>query len=138
MLKKQSSWRFKMTKVIMFAALLCLISCKSTPKPKYIHTQNETHAVKTSIDVFATTKLESKSGSKAQGNAQFIREKDGIKILLSVQNVTPGAHGIHIHEKGDCRASDAKSAGEHYNPDKHHHGSPNPAKYHFGDLGNIT
>jgi Cu-Zn family superoxide dismutase len=43
-----------------------------------------------------------------------------------------------VHETPDCSAPDAKSAGSHYNPDKHDHGLPAAASRHIGDLGNIT
>ncbi len=32
---------------------------------------------------------------------------------LSVFNLTPGLHAVHIHEFGNCGATDASSAGGH-------------------------
>jgi Cu-Zn family superoxide dismutase len=49
----------------------------------------------------------------------------------------PGKHGIHVHEKGDCSAPDAASAGAHFNPTNQHHGGPMTAEHHAGDFGNI-
>ncbi len=89
-------------------------------------------------DVFAKSELEPKSGSKARGIASFAKVGDDIEILISVTNVTPGAHGIHLHEKGDCSASDASSAGDHFNPAHLTHGQPDPKVFHMGDLGNIN
>lgn len=87
---------------------------------------------------FATAVLEPKSGSKAHGTAWFKKIKDGLQIIVAINNVEPGLHGIHIHEKGDCSAADASSAGEHFNPAHLSHGSPNPLMFHAGDLGNIN
>ena len=52
--------------------------------------------------------------------------------------IEPGDHAIHIHEKGDCSAPDAKSAGDHFNPTKAPHGAPDAPQHHAGDLGNLT
>ena len=45
-----------------------------------------------------------------------------VRVVAEVTGLTPGAHGFHIHEKGDCSAPDGSSAGGHYNPAKAHHG----------------
>jgi Cu-Zn family superoxide dismutase len=49
----------------------------------------------------------------------------------------PGPHGFHIHEKGDCSAADASSAGGHFNPTGKPHGGPDSDARHAGDFGNI-
>jgi len=60
-----------------------------------------------------------------------------VQVVADIQNLTPGKHGFHIHEKGDCSAADASSAGGHFNPTHQHHGGPMTAEHHTGDLGNI-
>lgn len=52
--------------------------------------------------------------------------------------MTPGPHGIHIHECGDLSKGCA-SLGNHYNPRNTRHGSPENGinERHAGDLGNI-
>jgi Cu-Zn family superoxide dismutase len=55
-----------------------------------------------------------------------------------VRGLTEGKHGFHIHQFGDVRSADGKSAGGHFNPDGHDHGGPDSDKHHAGDLGNIT
>ena len=45
---------------------------------------------------------------------------------------------MHVHEKGDCSAPDAASAGAHFNPAGKKHGAPGSTERHAGDLGNIT
>ncbi|QRO02056.1 superoxide dismutase family protein [Archangium violaceum] len=84
----------------------------------------------------ASTTLESKSGSTVIGNATFSEDGDQVTLQLDVTGASPGAHGAHIHELGDCSAADASSAGGHWNPTTKVHGTPNP-EHHLGDLGNI-
>jgi Cu-Zn family superoxide dismutase len=77
------------------------------------------------------------SGSTVRGVVSFTREKDKIRVEASVSGLTPGAHGFHIHEKGDCSAPDASSAGGHFNPSGMPHAGPTEASRHVGDFGNI-
>jgi Cu-Zn family superoxide dismutase len=76
---------------------------------------------------------------KITGTATFIQGTNGIKIVVDVDGLSPGKHGIHIHEKPDLTDPKLTSAGGHFNPDgkEHHHGGPDDAKRHAGDLGNI-
>jgi superoxide dismutase, Cu-Zn family len=85
----------------------------------------------------ATAKLEPKSKSKVTGTVEFTKVGDDVQVTGEIQNLTPGKHGFHIHEKGDCSAADAASAGGHFNPTHKHHGGPDTAERHTGDLGNI-
>jgi Cu-Zn family superoxide dismutase len=85
-----------------------------------------------------TVNFEPKSGSKLAGTAMLTEEATGVKIVIEIAGVSPGDHGAHIHETADCSAPDAKSAGGHYNPDKHDHGLPDGKPRHLGDLGNIV
>ena len=82
--------------------------------------------------------LQAKSGSKLTGKATLTETPDGVKVALSVENVKPGDHGAHVHEKGDCSANDGASAGGHFNPGSHPHALPSDDPRHLGDLGNIT
>ena len=61
----------------------------------------------------------------------------GVKIIADINGLTPGEHGFHIHQWGDCSAADGTSAGGHYNPFNTAHGSPMDEIRHVGDLGNI-
>src|SRR5439155_26073181 len=67
----------------------------------------------------------------------FIKVSDGVRVEGEVTGLKPGKHGFHVHEKGDCSAPDASSAGSHYNPSGMPHGEPGAAKRHAGDFGNI-
>lgn len=75
--------------------------------------------------------------SNVRGVVTFTPVKEGIRIVADIEELTPGKHGFHIHEKGDCSAPDASSAGSHYNPMHAKHGSPDSEERHIGDLGNI-
>ena len=87
----------------------------------------------------ATATIESRSGSKVTGKAVFTElPSGGTKIEVWIENATPGTHGIHLHEKGDCSAPDAASAGPHFNPAGNPHAGPADSKHHNGDWGNIT
>lgn len=91
----------------------------------------------TTHDAIAT--LESRSGSSARGTASFMmRDDGGVSMRVDVTGVTPGEHGIHIHENGDCSAPDASSAGGHFNPNKGRHGAHTESARHAGDFGNVT
>lgn len=85
----------------------------------------------------ATAQLEPKSGSNVTGTVTFTKDGDEVQVTADIQNLKPGKHGFHIHEKGDCSAPDASSAGGHFNPFHQHHGGPATAERHVGDLGNI-
>jgi Cu-Zn family superoxide dismutase len=86
----------------------------------------------------ATCKLESKSGSQVTGTVTFMKMGDQVHVEADITGLKPGKHGFHIHEKGDCSAPDAASAGAHFNPTQHKHGGPTmPPERHEGDLGNV-
>jgi superoxide dismutase, Cu-Zn family len=85
----------------------------------------------------ANAKLESKSGSQVTGTVAFTKAGDEVRVVADIQGLKPGKHGFHVHEKGDCSAPDAASAGGHFNPTHQHHGGPSTAEHHTGDLGNI-
>jgi len=86
----------------------------------------------------ATADLKALSDSGVTGKATFTTTTDG-KVLVeaSVSGLTPGKHGFHVHDWGDCSAPDGTSAGGHFNPDGREHGSPGVTA-HPGDLGNLV
>ena len=54
-----------------------------------------------------------------------------------MQNITPGAHGFHLHTVGACDAPDFKTAEGHLNPLDKNHGFESEGGAHVGDLYNI-
>jgi superoxide dismutase, Cu-Zn family len=86
----------------------------------------------------AVAEMKPASNSKVSGTITFT-EKDGkSEVAIDLKGLTPGEHGFHIHEKGDCSSPDAKSAGGHFNPDSKQHGAPDAPEHHAGDFGNVT
>jgi len=77
-------------------------------------------------------------GNDVGGIVTFIRTKEGVRIVADVEGLTPGKHGFHIHEYGDCSSKDGKSAGGHFNPTNKKHGAPDAEERHVGDLGNLV
>jgi len=91
--------------------------------------------------VHAMAVLAPSNESEVRGRILFDQNaEDRIRITGQVQGLGPGKHGFHIHEFGDCSASDASSAGGHFAPDNDKHGAASDpsARRHAGDLGNIV
>jgi len=78
------------------------------------------------------------AGNTVHGIVTFTKVKNGIKVVADIEELTPGKHGFHIHQYGDCSDPKGKSAGGHFNPDKVAHAGHNSKIRHVGDFGNIT
>jgi len=85
----------------------------------------------------AVAVLSSTKGNSVSGTVTFTKVDGGVKVVADVTGLTPGLHGFHIHEFGDCSAPDATSAGGHFNPHHMEHGGPDATSHHAGDLGNL-
>jgi len=77
-------------------------------------------------------------GNTTTGLVTFAQQGDSVHITALISGLTPGAHGFHIHEKGDCSAHDGTSAGGHFNPFGKRHGDPSKPDHHAGDLPMIV
>lgn len=91
--------------------------------------------------ITATAPLDAKSGSNVTGTVRFeevmVEGVPAVRVTVDASGVPPGVHGFHVHEKGDCSAPDATSAGGHFNPGNEPHGAPNAGAHHAGDFGNV-
>ena len=77
-------------------------------------------------------------GNDIEGTATFTQTDNGVRVQATVSGLSAESlHGFHIHQYGDCSASDGTSAGGHYNPDDNPHASPTDDVRHVGDLGNL-
>lgn len=81
--------------------------------------------------------IEPRSNSNISGEAVFTEENGEVTLTATVSGLTEGQHAIHIHEKADCSADDASSAGGHWNPTMQDHGKWGEGEYHRGDIGNF-
>jgi Cu-Zn family superoxide dismutase len=82
----------------------------------------------------ASATLVPTAGNATTGSVAFSPNGDRVRVLAKVSGLTPGAHGFHIHEKGDCSAPDGMSAGGHFNPTGKAHGNPTAGEHHGGDM----
>jgi superoxide dismutase, Cu-Zn family len=85
----------------------------------------------------AVAVLHPTEGNTASGVVRFEAVEDGVKVSAVFSGLPGKRHGFHVHEYGDCSASDAESAGGHYNPFSQPHGCPDTEARHMGDLGNL-
>ena len=114
-------------------SLVALAACSSTPKappapPAPVSTAQQ-----------ATAVLASASGSRVSGKLTLAPMGDGVHISGEVGGLAPnGQFGFHVHEKGDCSAVDATSAGGHFNPAARAHGRAGSAVHHAGDMDNVA
>ncbi|PYK13214.1 MAG: superoxide dismutase family protein [Verrucomicrobia bacterium] len=111
-------------------ALICLFALGFTG-------QSQTPAKKPSAPLKAVAVLHPTADSKVSGTVIFTEEADGVQVRAEITGLTPGNHGFHVHEFGDCSAADASSAGAHFNPTDNPHAGPDAAERHVGDMGNV-
>ena len=87
----------------------------------------------------ATVVLAPASGSLVSGTLTLVPMGDGVHMTGEVGGLKPGdIRGFHIHEKGDCSAADASTAGGHFNPAAQAHGRSGQGAHHAGDTDNIV
>ena len=86
----------------------------------------------------ASASLQPRSGSSTAGTVAFSPRSSGkMMVTVDISGLKPNAeHGFHVHEKGDCSAPDAMSAGGHFNPLGKPHGGAT-SDHHAGDIQNL-
>lgn len=86
----------------------------------------------------AAAQIAQTQGNTASGSIAVTAEEGGVRLSGAIQGLKPDSEfGFHIHEKGDCSAPDASSAGGHFNPANVAHGNPESDTHHAGDMVNI-
>ncbi|MGQ4582215.1 superoxide dismutase family protein [Lysobacter sp. F60174L2] len=134
------------TVLLASACALALAACSSTPATRAdTDTVADTTATAdaglatSSTLSSASVNLASASGSLVSGKLSIMPMGDGLHLTGEIGGLKPNSsHGIHIHEKGDCSAADASSAGGHFNPASEAHGKVDTATHHGGDMNNIN
>jgi superoxide dismutase, Cu-Zn family len=85
-------------------------------------------------------------GSGISGVVQFTQSpadadnpEPGVWIVARVEGLTPGAHGLHIHENGVCEAAaNFTTAGGHFDPGPFGQSNPDANHpFHMGDVPNL-
>jgi len=86
----------------------------------------------------ARATLAPRSGSATTGTVSFSPHgADAVMVTVDISGLKPNAeHGFHVHERGDCSAPDAMSAGGHFNPLGKKHGGTT-GEHHAGDIPNL-
>jgi Cu-Zn family superoxide dismutase len=82
----------------------------------------------------AVATLETTKGNATSGSVSFVQKADKVLVTAKVSGLSPGAHGFHIHDKGDCSSGDGMSAAGHFNPQAKPHAHPTTADRHAGDM----
>ncbi|QEL64329.1 superoxide dismutase, Cu-Zn family [Oryzomicrobium terrae] len=89
-------------------------------------------------DGSARAVLAPSSGSKVSGEVVFTSISGGVRVEARATGLTPGEHGFHVHEVGDCSAPDGTSAKGHFNPTGKAHGNSTMGEHHAGDIPNLV
>ncbi len=115
---------------------LVLAACAGTGEQR---TATPAAAALSSSIAAATANLSAASGSLASGQLKLMPMGGGVHITGTIGGLKPnGTHAFHIHEKGDCSAADASSAGGHFNPAGQPHGRASNPQHHAGDSDNLV
>lgn len=92
-----------------------------------------------SIATKAVARVSPTDGNQVKGLVTFEKMENGnVLIAADFEGLTPGLHGFHVHEHGDCSSKDGSSAGGHFNPMNKKHGGPEDSERHAGDFGNVS
>lgn len=123
-------------RVITVLALLALTACSSAPAPK---APPPLPPAPPSSVRQAEAALASASGSLVSGRIVALPVPQGVRLTGTVGGLRPGGNfGFHVHERGDCSAVDASSAGAHFNPTASAHGRAGAGAHHLGDMDNLV
>jgi superoxide dismutase, Cu-Zn family len=110
------------TRLVLYTLVATLAGCASLPR-----------------DLTAHATLESRSASAATGRVSLVEHHGSVRAHVEIHGLAPGSeHGFHVHDKGDCSAPDASSAGGHFNPGGMVHGRAGTGPHHAGDLPSVV
>lgn len=128
--------RAGMTGTILATLAACSTTPATTPATSTPPPVADRPAVSTASGASIT--LAPASGSLVSGKLTASPITGGVRITGEIGGLSRGTtHAIHIHEKGDCSAADATSAGGHFNPAQQAHGRAGGGPHHGGDMDNI-
>jgi len=124
----------------LFGALVLTLAagCRREPNPQVADMPAATSSPRDTEAASAMATLEPTQGNQVRGTVRFTSEGGGVRVVANLTGLTPGDHGFHVHENGDCSAPDASSAGGHFNPTNQPHAGRDAEERHIGDLGNLV
>lgn len=121
------------------AALLALSACSTVPAPRSPGSAPASAPAAQSTARQGMVNLTAASGSLVSGKLTLMPMGGGVHMTGTVGGLAPNSvHGFHVHEKGDCSAADASSAGGHFAPGGTPHGKRGSGAHHAGDMDNLT
>lgn len=102
---------------ILIATALVLSACASAPQAPRTPEPPPPRIALAGTTAKAIANLASASGSLVSGRMLLVQAADGVRVRGQVGGlVRNGAHGLQVHERGDCSAVDARSAGRFHDP----------------------
>ncbi|MGL4543845.1 MAG: superoxide dismutase family protein [Polymorphobacter sp.] len=117
-----------MRKVLMVVALVMVAAC-TAPHPDRV--SNKPPSLTTTVQLLGPN-------GELHGTATLSQTGSATRIQAVVSGLAPGSYAIHLHAVGKCEAPGFTTAGPHFNPTTHQHGTANPAGPHLGDLPNVA
>lgn len=123
------------SRIVLVPALLALAACGSTPPPR--------PAPPPAVPMVSTAKqaeanLSPASASLVSGRLALVPDARGVHISGVIGGLQPlQTAAFHVHERGECSAVDASSAGGHFNPAAQPHGRNGAGAHHAGDMDNL-
>lgn len=125
--------------ILVVSAVLVLGACgakEETAAPEAAAAP-EPEVMEEAAPTVAVAVLKPRADSEASGTVTFTETAAGVLVTADIARISPGNHGLHLHELGDCSSEDFKSTGGHFNPTDAPHGAPTDEARHAGDFGNI-
>ena len=128
----------RLSRLAALSALAALAGCASTPAPAPAPVVSAPVLAVVGTVARAEAALAPASASIASGRLVLVAEPGGVRISGTLGGLRPGLPAaFHVHERGDCSAVDASSAGGHFNPLGQPHGRSGSAAHHLGDMDNL-
>lgn len=129
-----------MIRTLLVITALLIGACTQQPSETETTMENEsmTQADPVPVHDQLVAVLHPTDGNETSGVVTFTREGDQVRVSATIEGLDPESrHGFHIHQFGDCTATDGTSAGGHFNPAQNPHAGPDADQRHVGDLGNL-
>lgn len=120
-----------MKKIIPILSVFIVLACTKTERIEVVK-EYDSPKIDQAIAV-----VHSVEDGSVMGTVTFDKTENGSKVSAQITGLSNGKHGFHIHQFGDCSASDFTSAGGHFNPNETEHDAPSDDTKHVGDLGNL-